>query len=54
MIGAEEAQALTRQLAKIGGNLNQLAKHANQGGNVPAQELQELQSEVAHIWQQLT
>lgn len=54
LIGAKEAQELTRQLAKIGGNLNQLAKHANQGGNVPAQELQELQSEVAHIWQQLT
>jgi hypothetical protein len=54
LIGAEEAQALTRQLAKIGGNLNQLAKHANQGGNVPAQALQKLQSEVAHIWQQLT
>ncbi|WP_261721491.1 MobC family plasmid mobilization relaxosome protein [Weissella cibaria] len=53
-IGAEEAQALTRQLAKIGGNLNQLAKNANQGGNVPAQALQELKSEVAHIWQQLT
>lgn len=53
-IGAKEAQELTRQLAKIGSNLNQLAKHANQGGNVPAQALQELQSEVAHIWQQLT
>nr|WP_277375625.1 MobC family plasmid mobilization relaxosome protein [Weissella paramesenteroides] len=53
-IGAKEAQELTRQLAKIGGNLNQLTKHANQGGNVPAQALQELQSEVAHIWQQLT
>ncbi|MDN6818515.1 MAG: MobC family plasmid mobilization relaxosome protein [Lactococcus sp.] len=38
----------------MGGNLNQLAKHANQGGNVPAQALQELQSEVAKIWQQLT
>ncbi len=53
-IGAKEAQELARQLAKIGGNLNQLAKHANQGGNVPAQALQELQSEVAEIWQQLT
>ena len=53
-IGAKEAQELTRQLAKIGGNLNQLTKHANQGGKVPAQALQELQSEVAHIWQQLT
>ncbi|MHC3449337.1 plasmid mobilization relaxosome protein MobC [Pediococcus pentosaceus] len=38
----------------MGGNLNQLTKHANQGGNVPAQALQELQSEVAKIWQQLT
>lgn len=54
LIGAKEAQELTRQLAKIGGNLNQLAKHANQGGNVPAQALQELQSEVEHIWQRLT
>ncbi len=53
-LGAKEAQELTRQLAKIGGNLNQLTKHANQGGNVPAQALQELQSEVAKIWQQLT
>ena len=53
-IGAKEAQELARQLAKIGGNLNQLTKHANQGGNVPAQALQELQSEVAKIWQQLT
>ena len=53
-IGAKEAQELTRQLAKIGGNLNQLTKHANQGGNVPAQALQELQSEVEHIWQRLT
>lgn len=53
-IGAKEAQELARQLAKIGGNLNQLTKHANQGDNVPAQALQELQSEVAKIWQQLT
>lgn len=29
-------------------------KKKAQGGNVPAQALQELQSEVAHIWQQLT
>lgn len=29
-------------------------KKKAQGGNDPAQALQELQSEVAHIWQQLT
>ncbi|MBF7126207.1 MobC family plasmid mobilization relaxosome protein [Pediococcus pentosaceus] len=53
-IGAKDAQEITRQLAKIGSNLNQLAKHANQGGAVHAPALQELQSEVAKIWQQLT
>lgn len=53
-IGAKDAQEITRQLAKIGSNLNQLAKHANQGGTVHAPALQELQSEVAKIWQQLT
>lgn len=53
-IKAEDSQEIARQLAKIGGNLNQLAKHANQGGTVDKQSLQELKNEVAQVWQQLT
>lgn len=53
-IKAEDSQEIARQLAKIGGNLNQLAKHANQGGTVDKQSLQALKNEVAQVWQQLT
>jgi hypothetical protein len=53
-IAAQDAQNITHQLAKIGGNLNQLAHHANQGGQVNSQALKELQNEVQRLWQQLT
>ncbi|WP_225442062.1 plasmid mobilization relaxosome protein MobC [Lentilactobacillus hilgardii] len=52
-IAAQDAQNITHQLAKIGGNLNQLAHHANQGGQVNPQALRDLQNEVQHVWQQL-
>ncbi|MFT9051945.1 plasmid mobilization protein [Liquorilactobacillus nagelii] len=53
-IAAQDAQNITHQLAKIGSNLNQLAHHANQGGQVDPQALRNLQNEVQHLWQQLT
>ncbi|PUD95429.1 plasmid mobilization relaxosome protein MobC, partial [Levilactobacillus brevis] len=53
-IAAQDAQNITHQLAKIGGNLNQLAHHANQGGQVDLQALRDLQNEVQRVWQQLT
>lgn len=53
-IAAQDAQNITHQLAKIGGNLNQLAHHANQGGQVDPQALRDLQNEVQRVWQQLT
>ncbi|WP_223801967.1 MobC family plasmid mobilization relaxosome protein [Lentilactobacillus hilgardii] len=53
-IAAKDAQAITHQLAKIGSNLNQLAHHTNQGGQVDPQALKDLQNEVQCVWQQLT
>ncbi|WP_262337595.1 MobC family plasmid mobilization relaxosome protein, partial [Lactiplantibacillus plantarum] len=53
-IAAQDAQNITHQLAKIGGNLNQLAHHANQGSQIDPQALKDLQNEVQRVWQQLT
>ncbi|WP_436697175.1 MobC family plasmid mobilization relaxosome protein [Lactiplantibacillus pentosus] len=53
-IAAQDAQNITHQLAKIGSNLNQLAHHANQGGQIDPQALKDLQNEVQRVWQQLT
>lgn len=48
-IAAQDAQNITHQLAKIGGNLNQLAHHANQGGQIDPQALKDLQNEVQRV-----
>ncbi|WP_238595722.1 plasmid mobilization relaxosome protein MobC [Loigolactobacillus backii] len=45
---------MLQKLAKIGGNLNQLAHHANQCGQIDPQALKDLQNEVQRVWQQLT
>lgn len=41
------------QLKKIGGNINQLAHHANEGDLVNDKELQIIQEELLEIWQLL-
>lgn len=51
-VDREGAFELARELRSIGNNVNQLAKRANEGGNVPAEDVQSIQKEVSHIWQQ--
>ncbi|KZU21369.1 mobilization protein [Lactiplantibacillus plantarum] len=49
----EDAVQLNLALARIGNNLNQLTKQANQGYYVEPEEVRALRSEVNAVWQQL-
>lgn len=49
----DDAVQLNLALARIGNNLNQLTKQANQGYYVKPEEVRNLKSEVNALWQQL-
>ncbi|MDN5992576.1 plasmid mobilization protein [Lactiplantibacillus plantarum] len=49
----EDAVQLTLALARIGNNLNQLTKQANQGYYVEPENVRSLRDEVNTLWQQL-
>lgn len=44
---------LVPELKRIGNNLNQLAKKANEGGGVAAAEVEVIQGELDEVWQLL-
>ena len=47
-----EVQECSRLLRNIGNNVNQLAKRANEYGNVSAVEIAEVKSQLCEIWEQ--
>lgn len=49
----EESQKAIRELSAQGRNLNQIAKHLNEGGQVPAEEFQRILKGYAEIWRLL-
>ena len=51
-IDREGAFEIAHQLRGIGNNVNQLARHANEGKTVPPKELESIQKELNEIWQQ--
>lgn len=53
IIDREIGKAILPQLSHIGGNINQLAKRANEGGTVAAAELAEVKAEMEKIWDYL-
>lgn len=46
-------KAVIPELKRIGNNLNQIAKHMNEGNYPMMQEVKENQKELAELWQQL-
>ncbi|MBQ6415206.1 MAG: MobC family plasmid mobilization relaxosome protein [Butyrivibrio sp.] len=46
-------KAILPELKRIGNNLNQVAKHMNEGNYPMIKEVQENQKELAELWQQL-
>lgn len=53
IIDKEIAKEITPALGKIGGNINQLAKKANEGGTVSAAELEKVTEEFYALWDYL-
>ncbi|HDX9614671.1 plasmid mobilization protein [Bacillus cereus] len=51
-IDREGAFEFARQLRAIGNNVNQLTRRANEGRDVPREELQNIQRELHILWQQ--
>ena len=46
-------KAIIPELKRIGNNLNQIAKHMNEGNYPMMQEVKENQKELTELWQQL-
>lgn len=46
-------KAVIPEIKRIGNNLNQIAKHMNEGNYPIMQEVKENQKELAELWQQL-
>lgn len=53
IIHIKEYQSVMFQIKKIGANINQIARHANQTGVVSDMELVEIKKELELIWQLL-
>lgn len=46
-------QKISRNIAKIGANINQIAVRANSTGSIYADDVQEIRRDVNELWQQL-
>lgn len=53
-VSREGALEIARELRRIGGNVNQIAKHLNQGRGVLDGQLEGIQRELQSIWQRLS
>ena len=53
-IDREGAFEIARQLRGMGNNVNQLARRANEGYEIPKEELKGIQKELQTIWQQFS
>src|SRR5690606_19619171 len=51
-IDREGALEISRQLRGIGNNVNQLTRRANEGRDIPREELQAIQKELHDLWLQ--
>jgi hypothetical protein len=49
-IDREGAKTIALELRRIGSNVNQIAKHLNQGGRTSKDELEGIQKELKEIW----
>lgn len=49
----EGVKAVIPELKRIGNNINQIAKHANENNSISAHELEEVRKELDYIWQLL-
>ena len=47
-----EVNECSRLLRNIGNNINQLAKRANEGGNVYTDEIADVKAQLGEIWEQ--
>ena len=47
-----EVRECSRLLRNISNNINQIAKRANEYGNVPAAEIADVKSQLGEIWEQ--
>ena len=52
-IDKEVGKEIIRHLSHMGGNLNQLAKRANEGGTVAAAEIAEIKAGIDNLWDYL-
>ena len=52
-IAVEDSRKIAYELSKIGGNVNQLAKHVNQGGSMEQETLAGIKKGLAAVWKQL-
>lgn len=52
-IAVKDSRKIAYELSKIGGNVNQLAKHVNQGGSLEQETLAGIKKGLAAIWKQL-
>lgn len=53
LIDRQGAIQIASELRRIGGNVNQIAKHLNSGGKASEGQINALQKELNNIWQQL-
>lgn len=49
----EGLKMLIPEIKRIGNNINQIAKRANENDHISAEELEEVRKEMDHIWQLL-
>ena len=52
-IAVEDSRKIAYELSKIGGNVNQIAKHMNQGGELEQKTLAGIKNGLVAIWKQL-
>lgn len=53
-IDREGARQIALELRRIGSNVNQIAKHLNQGGRTSSDELEGIQRELRELWRTLS
>ena len=53
IISLNGADKIIIELKRIGNNVNQIAKHLNQGGTFYPSELNDITEELKSLWQQL-
>lgn len=53
IIHLKEYQSLMFQIKRIGGNVNQIARHCNETGAITQGEMEEVKKEMERLWQLL-